>query len=52
MRAAMQPAQTDYLYFVAAGADPEGRSLFSSTLDEHNREVAGYRRALRKAGER
>jgi UPF0755 protein len=52
MRAAMQPAQTDYLYFVAAGTDPEGRSLFSSTLDEHNREVAGYRRALRKAGER
>jgi UPF0755 protein len=48
----MQPAETDYLYFVAAGADPEGHSLFSSTLDEHNREVASYRHALKKAGER
>ena len=52
LRAAMQPAETDYLYFVAAGADPEGHSLFSSTLDEHNREVATYRHALKKAGER
>jgi UPF0755 protein len=52
LRAAMQPAKTDYLYFVAAGADPEGHSLFSSTLDEHNREVASYRHALKKAGER
>jgi UPF0755 protein len=52
LRAAMQPAETDYLYFVAAGADPEGHSLFSSTLDEHNREVASYRHALKKAGER
>ncbi|HEV2484405.1 MAG TPA: endolytic transglycosylase MltG [Terracidiphilus sp.] len=52
LRAAMRPAETDYLYFVAAGADPEGRSLFASTLDEHNREVASYRHALKKAGER
>ncbi|HUX28685.1 MAG TPA: endolytic transglycosylase MltG [Terracidiphilus sp.] len=50
LRAAMHPAQTDYLYFVAAGANPQGRSLFASTLDEHNRNVAGYRHAIKKAG--
>jgi UPF0755 protein len=48
----MQPAQTDYLYFVAAGADAQGRSLFSTTLDEHHRNVSGYRHALKKVGER
>jgi UPF0755 protein len=46
----MEPAKTDYLYFVAAGANPQGRSLFASTLDEHNQNVAGYRHAVRKAG--
>jgi UPF0755 protein len=48
----MRPAQTNYLYFVAAGANPQGHSLFSATLDEHNRNVAGYRHAVRKAGSR
>lgn len=52
LRAAMQPAQTDYLYFVAAGANPQGRSMFSRTLDEQNRNVAGYRNAVKKAGGR
>ena len=52
LRAAMSPAHTDYLYFVAAGANPQGRSLFSSTLEEHARDVAGYRSALKKAGGR
>jgi UPF0755 protein len=52
LRAAMQPAKTDYLYFVAAGANPQGHSLFSRTLDEHDRNVAGYRHALKKAGGR
>lgn len=52
LRAAMNPARTDYLYFVAAGANPQGRSLFSSTLEEHERNVAGYRHAIRKAGGR
>jgi UPF0755 protein len=52
LRAAMEPAATDYLYFVAAGANPQGRSLFARTLDEHNRNVAGYRSAMKKAGER
>jgi len=52
LRAAMTPAKTDYLYFVAAGANPQGGSLFSSTIEEHARDVAGYRHALRKAGDR
>jgi len=52
LRAAMEPAQTDYLYFVAAGTNAQGESLFSSTLDEHNKQVAEYRRAQKKAGER
>jgi UPF0755 protein len=51
LRAAMQPAHTDYLYFVAAGSNAQGRSLFAATLDAHNRNVAGYRRAVKKAGE-
>jgi UPF0755 protein len=50
LRAAMEPARTDYLYFVAAGANPQGRSLFSSTLEEQARNVAGYRHAVKKAG--
>jgi UPF0755 protein len=50
LQAAMHPAGTDYLYFVAAGSNAQGRSLFASTLDEHNRNVAGYRRAMKKAG--
>ena len=52
LRAAMEPARTNYLYFVAAGANAQGHSLFSSTLDEHNHNVAGYRQAMKKAGGR
>jgi UPF0755 protein len=52
LRAAMNPAATDYLYFVAAGADPQGKSRFASTLDEHNKNVASYRKAVRQAGGR
>ena len=52
LRAAMEPAKTDYLYFVAGGANPQGHSLFASTIEEHNRNVAGYRHAMKKAGER
>ena len=52
LRAAMDPAQTDYLYFVAAGANAQGQSLFASTLDEHNKQVAGYRHAVKRAGGR
>ena len=52
LRAAMAPAQTNYLYFVAAGQNPQGKSLFAATLEEHNRNVAGYRQAMKKAGGR
>jgi UPF0755 protein len=50
LRAAMDPARTDYLYFVAAGANAQGHSKFETTLDEHNRDVAIYRQELKKAG--
>lgn len=52
LRAAMDPAKTNYLYFVAAGTDAQGHSLFAETLEEHNRNVAEYRMAQKKAGER
>lgn len=39
--AAVQPAQTKALYFVARG---DGTSHFSSSLDEHNRAVNKYQR--------
>jgi UPF0755 protein len=47
LRAAMTPARTKYLYFVAAGSDPRGESRFAETLEEHHRNVAAYRHALR-----
>lgn len=50
LKAALHPAQTDYLYFVAASADPSGKSKFSATLEEHARDVAAYRKSLRDAG--
>jgi UPF0755 protein len=52
LRAAMDPAHTNYLYFVAAGANPQGQSLFASSLEEHTRNVSGYRHAMKKAGQR
>lgn len=52
LKAAMHPAQTDYLYFVAASADPSGKSRFSATLEEHAHDVAAYRKSLRQAGSR
>jgi UPF0755 protein len=50
LRAAIDPASTSYLYFVAAGADPQGKSRFAVTLDEHNKNVASYRKAVKQAG--
>jgi UPF0755 protein len=44
LEAAMHPAQTDYYYFVA---DAQGHHRFAHTLEEHNRNVAAYRRAMR-----
>jgi UPF0755 protein len=45
LEAAMHPAQTDYYYFVA---DAEGHHRFARTFEEHNNNVAAYRRALRR----
>ena len=52
LRAAIAPAQTNFFYFVAAGDNPQGKSLFATTIEEHNRNVAGYRHAIKKAGGR
>ena len=42
LEAAVHPAQTDYLYFVA---DAQGHSVFSKDLKEHTAQVAAYRAA-------
>ncbi|MGH9605765.1 MAG: endolytic transglycosylase MltG [Terracidiphilus sp.] len=52
LKAAMDPAETKYLYFVAAGMDPQGKSLFAATLREQNKNVAGYRKAEKRAVKR
>jgi UPF0755 protein len=52
LQAALHPAKTDYLYFVAAGPDPSGPSRFSSTLAQHDKDVAAYRKAVREANQR
>ncbi len=52
LQAAMNPAKTDYLYFVAAGANPQGHSVFSRSLEEQNKAVEGYRRAVKQDGGR
>jgi UPF0755 protein len=44
LEAAMHPAQSDYYYFVA---DAEGHHRFARTIEEHDRNVAAYRRAMR-----
>jgi UPF0755 protein len=44
LMAAMKPAETNYLYFVAAG-DGTGHHRFSSTYEEHQRNVVAYRKS-------
>jgi UPF0755 protein len=44
LEAAMRPAQSDYYYFVA---DAAGHHRFARSMEEHNRNVAEYRRAMR-----
>jgi UPF0755 protein len=48
LRAAMQPAQTPYLFFVAAG-DGTGRHRFSTNFEQHERNVLAYRKARASA---
>ncbi len=43
LRAALEPAHTDYIYFVA---NTQGGHFFAATLAEHNRNVTRYRRLL------
>jgi UPF0755 protein len=43
LRAALRPAATEYLFFVA-NPDRSGRHIFSKTMAQHNRAVAEYRR--------
>jgi UPF0755 protein len=44
LEAAMNPAQSDYFYFVA---DAAGHHRFARTMEEHDKNVAAYRRAMR-----
>jgi UPF0755 protein len=45
LEAAVQPAEVNYLYFVASG---DGGHIFASTLQEHNRNVARWRTLRRQ----
>ena len=44
LEAALHPAASDYYYFVA---DAQGHHRFARTIEEHNKNVASYRRAVR-----
>ena len=46
LKAALAPASSDYLYFVAKG-NGAGAHQFSKTIEEHNRAVQNYRRSLK-----
>jgi len=43
LEAAMHPADTDYFYFVSNG---DGHHRFAKSLEEHNKNVAAYRKAM------
>jgi UPF0755 protein len=43
LEAAMHPAETDYLYFVSNG---NGHHRFARNLEEHNKNVVAYRKAM------
>ncbi len=44
IEATLNPPKTDYFYFVAERRDGRGASVFSRTLEEHNRAVNKYQR--------
>jgi UPF0755 protein len=48
LQAAMHPADSKFLYFVADAA-ASGHSRFAATLEEHERNVNAYRRGLKNA---
>ncbi|MWD29243.1 endolytic transglycosylase MltG [Aquicoccus sp. SCR17] len=48
IEAAVNPAETDYVFFVADGS---GGHAFAETLDEHNRNVAKWRQLEAEQGE-
>lgn len=50
IEAALNPSQTDFIFFVAKTLNPADGHNFAVTLDEHNRNVAAYR-ALEAAAE-
>jgi len=43
IEAVLNPAETDYIFFVAKTLDPADGHNFAVTLEEHNRNVAAYR---------
>ncbi len=45
LEAAMHPAVSEYLYFVSDG---NGHHRFARSLEEHNRNVSAFRRAMRR----
>jgi UPF0755 protein len=45
LKAAMEPAHTDFLYFVS---DAQGHSKFSTNLKDHNVAVEAYRKAVKR----
>jgi UPF0755 protein len=49
LRAVANPAQTEDLYFVAAGATPDQGHLFATSYADHRRNVAQYRAAVAAA---
>jgi UPF0755 protein len=44
LEAAMHPADSDFYYFVA---DAQGHHRFARTIEEHNKNVLAYRKAMR-----
>jgi UPF0755 protein len=44
LEAAVHPAQTDFYFFVA---DAQGHHRFARTMEEHNKNVIAYRKAMR-----